>query len=165
VDNTIGTAYADAIRPQLPPRTTLVHAEWPARMEGDERIANAREIIRETVLAGGYDAWWSIESDVFVPRIALERLVPFLDQFHCVHHSYPLRQPEFAHLLAGGFGCSLIRREALAQFGFRKQFGDGVDPLTPNCWHGGEAWFNYRVLRHGWATCDLHNVVPGIRHV
>jgi hypothetical protein len=133
------------------------------RAEGTYRISLAREEIRKKILEGGYDAWFSLESDVFVPSNAIKELLRFIFKFHAVHHSYPFRQPEWAGLNAQGFGCSLIQREALEKFGFADAYGN-VDPLVPDCWQGPEAWFNYRVLRNGWRVCDLHGVIKGIEH-
>jgi hypothetical protein len=139
------------------------HIEIDPTVDPGEKIARSREIIRERVIEDNYDYWFSLESDLFVPQNALDELLRFGDEFHAVHHSYPNRIPEWKNLLAQGFGCSLIKREALEKYGFLKEYGS-VDPLTPNCWHGGEAWFNYRLMRNGWKFCDLHNVIKGIEH-
>ena len=160
VDNSIGLDYKAKVESLSSYETA--HIDLDATKVDDERISYAREIIRQRVIDGGYDYWFSLESDLFVPANTLDELLRFGDEFHAVHHSYPSRYN--AYDIQTGFGCSLIKRETLEKFGFLLQFGE-IDDKMPNCWHGNEAWFNYRIMRNGWKFCDLHGVVQGIKHI
>lgn len=160
VDNSIRLDYIDSVKAITSYETQKIEVYEAANAE--ERIALSRDIIRQKVIDENYDYWFSLESDIFVPSNTLDELLRFGNEFHAIHHSYPSRHNSYD--IQMGFGCSLIKREALVEFGFTLQYGK-LDPLMSKCYHGGEAWFNHRIVRNGWKFCDLHGVVKGIKHI
>ena len=106
-------------------------------------------------LAGGYDALFTVESDVIVPPDALEKLAaveadivygvyafrrggPVLNITHPVtYQSYSAHQSEWRRLFGQviecsglGYGCTLIRRSVLERHEIRSENDDGGDSDT-----------------------------------
>jgi hypothetical protein len=146
---------------------TVVHIDI-ASLDRDERLANAREEIREYVVDNNYDYWFSLESDVFVsggdiaPSGAVAELLKYTPEFDGVHHSVESRADSYDDF-SWGFDLSLISKATLEEFTFLLEFGE-VDPLMPLCWHGGESWFNRRMYRAGYKFLYLYGVI-GTNHI
>lgn len=154
VDNSDSTAYINTLDSSS---YEVYHIEVDSQANQDERISRSREVIRQRVIDENYDYWFSLESDVFVPSNTITELLRFGDEFHAVHHCYPSRY-NIDESIVGGFGCSLIKKEALEEFGFLLEYGK-IDSLNPNCWHGSEEWFNTRIFRNGWKYCILNGIL------
>src|SRR3989344_9553071 len=57
----------------------IKHLNLPPDQEKYERLARSREAIRQEVLSGGYDAWFSWETDQIIPTDALSKLILLLE--------------------------------------------------------------------------------------
>lgn len=104
----------------------------------DDRLAQSREVIRQTVLTQDYDAWCSLECDVIAPPDALSKLVGLLEDNWMVSHTYPARKNPAA--VNEQLGIALIRRSALEKYGFIDAYGY-VNPKQPKSWYGSDVWF------------------------
>ena len=104
----------------------------------DERLARAREVVRQKMLSGDYDAWCSLECDVVVPPDALTKLVSLIDDYWMICHTYPARGNPNA--INAQFGISLVKRKVLEKYTFIKGYGF-VNPFRPDSWYGSDVWF------------------------
>lgn len=166
VDNSNGTAYGEKVKGYCEKyglkNYEVKHIEIEPQYGADERINKSREVIREKVLKEGYDAWCTLECDTIVPPEGLTQLVELIGDFWMVNHVYPNR--DNSNDVNVDFGFSLVKKIALIDHGFLLQFGY-IDPLMPNCWHGGERWFMRRVVRSGGKYIDVYGVIQGIQHL
>ena len=123
----------------------------------DERIAKSRELIRREILDDDYDAWFTLECDQIVPENTVEELVRLLGtEYQMVNHnSWAREKPDNPNT---DFGCSLIKRKLLEEYGFLLQY-------PQDCWHGGENWFKMRVLRGGHKYIEVYGVIVPILHL
>ena len=161
VDNSIGTSYADDLRLTTGYRTLHIDVDTG---DPEERVGIAEEKIREIILNEGYDYWFAWDCDILLPSYALKELVKFCEEFDVVLHAYPDRVGAGQYNVGGRFGCALIKRNVLAQYGFLLQYGE-IDPLNPNCWHGTEPWFLRRVIRGGGKYVELYGLIRPIVHL
>lgn len=116
----------------------IIHIEIPTDANLDERLSKAREVIRQEILRGNYDAWFSWESDVLAPPETIKKLVDLLGDNWMVSHIYPARDnPE-------GFnqelGLTLISRSALEKIGFINEFGF-IDKDMPDVYFSSDSRF------------------------
>lgn len=144
-------------------RYRLVHIDVGNHAVLDERLAQSREIIRQEVLAKGYDAWCSLECDVIAPPDALSKLVALLDDYWMVSHGYPSRgNPNGTN---AELGIALVTRGALEKIDFIHQYGF-VDPLRPDCNYGNDVWFIRRIDRQsGGKYIHVYGVITPIYHL
>lgn len=140
----------------------LAHVDVDQGLYVDGKISYAREIIRQEVLTKGYDAWCSLECDVIAPPNALNELVRLIGDYLEINHHYPSR--ENPDEIMGGFGLSLIKKEALLKYGFINEYGF-CDPEMPDCFQGGESWFMRRILRNGGKYINLSGIIKPIYHL
>ncbi len=140
----------------------LVHIDINQESNINEKISQAREIIRQEILTKGYDAWCTLECDVIAPPNALDELVRLIGDFDEVNHSYPCRENPYEDNY--DFGLSLIKREPIEKYGFIGQYGF-CDPIMPKCYHGGERWFMRKVLRGGGSFIDVFGAISPVYHL
>jgi len=163
VDNSPGLEYSEYLKTITPKniKTTVVHIDIPYT-DPEERVGVAREEIRKKVISGGFDWWFSWESDVIAPPDSLDNLLKYTNEFKLIHHTSPSRyDPDDS---GNSFGLSLVHRDLLEKFGFVLEWG-AVDSLMPNCYHGVDSWFNRRVMRSGEGYIELYGVVRPIYHL
>ncbi len=127
-------------------RYKLVHIDVDKDAVLDERLAQAREVIRREVLDNGYDAWFSLECDVIAPPHALTKLIAVIDDYWMVSHGYPARGNPNA--MNAELGISLIKRTVLLKYSFINGYGF-ADPLRPDRQYGGDVWFIKQIDRSG----------------
>lgn len=141
----------------------IKHLELPPEQGRFERFARCREIIRQEILSGGYDTWFSWESDQLIPTNALDKLVKLMQDgnFVIVDHNCWMRGHPGAYCV--DFGVSLIARKALKKYSFLLKFG--TDPEMPSTWEPGEAWFKKRVLRDGGSCIEVEGLIKPIYHL
>lgn len=155
VDSSLGVEYMKKVEGYLAKYGVtdyqLKHIEIPEFQSGDERMGRSREIIRQEILSGDYDAWFSWECDQITPPDALGRLVRIMKDgnYMMVSHN-PLTKKVLAEP-NNNFGCTLIRKDALKKYGFLLEYPD-----MPDCWHGGEAWFKTRLLEDGGRYIEIN---------
>jgi hypothetical protein len=77
--------------------------------EDEYRRMHSREWIREKIIESGADVWLSWECDIIVEDGALEKLVPFLQQFDIITSTYPNRGEDPDKSMGGGIGFALIQ--------------------------------------------------------
>lgn len=131
------------------PHYKIVHVAIPEDAHLEERLALAREVIREEVLKGGYDYWYSLECDVIVPPDALSKLTGAIDDYWMISHGYPARtSPRDLNV---EFGTALIKRIALG----KQQFLN----------HTGEAWFKTGILKNGGKYLNIFGLISPILHL
>ena len=141
----------------------IKHLNLPPDQEKYERLARSREAIRQEVLSGGYDAWFSWETDQIIPADALEKLTPLLakDFTKMVSHNNWTRQiPDLPNY---DFGCTLIKRECLEKYSFILKFGS--DPQMPATYEPSEAWFRTQILRDGGGYLEVQGLISPIYHL
>lgn len=120
----------------------LLHIDISQDMVLDERLARSREIIRQKVLTGGYDVWFSLECDIIVPSDALSKLICLVDDYPVVSHVYPGRgNPD---QINQQLGVTLVNRQVLEKYSFAKGYGY-INPKRPDSWYGSDVWFMRQV--------------------
>jgi hypothetical protein len=139
------------------------HLNLPPAQEKYERLARSREAIRQEVLSGGYDAWFSWETDQIIPEDALEKLIPLLkkDYVKIVSHNNWTRQ--IPNIPNYDFGCALIKRGCLEKYSFILEFGS--DPEMPSTYEPSEEWFRKQVLRDGGYYLEIRGLIDPILHL
>lgn len=167
VDNSPGLEYVEKVKGYLAKygikNYKIEHLALPPEQGVFERVARSREIIRQEILAHGYNAWFSWECDQLIPTHALNELVRMMkagDFMIVAHNSWSHEvspQPNF------DFGVALISREALEKYSFILDFG--TDPDMPDTWEPGEAWLRHRVLRDGGSYIEVDGVIDPIDHL
>ena len=131
--------------------------------ENEYRLACSREAIRNKILNGNYNYWFSWECDIILPFNALNILISYMGKFDVVSHCYPSREEKDTEV--GGIGCSMFKREILECFNFLEGGGYAMcDPLKPNCYHSGDSWLITRILRRGYKMVEFHNLLE-MRHL
>lgn len=167
VDNSLGPDYAQKLARACQncgiKNYVIKHLELPADQGKFERVAQCREIIRQAVLAGDYDAWFSWECDQIIPNNALAELERMLisEKLMMVNHNGWTK--EDSDLPNFDWGVSLIKRQALEKYGFLLEFG--TDPDMPTTWEPGERWFKDRILRGGDGFIEVVGVIQPIYHL
>src|SRR3989344_6126206 len=130
----------------------------------DERIGRSIEIIRQEILAEGYDAWFSWECDQLIPNNALGKLIKMMESgnFMIASHNTRVRENP-GQVLDELFGTTLIKREVFKKHGFLLEFG--TNPEMPDTWEPGEKWFKKQVLRDGGSTIEADGVLKPVYHL
>lgn len=164
VDNSPGLDYVEKVRSYCAKfgiiNYKIEHLEISQGQPPSEKIGRSREIIRQEVLSGDYDAWFSWESDQIIPIDTLTRLVKIMEA-----GNYMMIHPNsWDRVLPGepeaDFGVCLIRRQCLEKFGFLLEYPD-----MPDCWYGGEAWFKKQVLKDGGNYIEIYGLINPIYHL
>jgi len=169
VDNSPDSSYLEVVRGYCKKHGVdnykLVHIEVNQECGIDERVARAREVVRQEVLSKGYDAWFTWECDQLIPNTALDDLIRLMEygDFMMVHPNSWAR--EIPSQTNTDFGCSLVKRECLEKYGFLLEYGKVNDPDMMDCWHGGESWFKKRVLMGGGNYIEVYGVINPIYHL
>jgi len=167
VDNSTGPAYIKKVRQYCKKHTLhpkIIHLELPHTQGRYERVARCREAIRQEVLSGGYDAWFSWETDQIIPTDALSKLIPLLEAKNFVkivsHNNWTRQIPNLPNY---DFGCTLIKRECLEKYSFILKFGS--DPQMPATYEPSEAWFRKQVIRDGGCYLEVQGLINPIYHL
>lgn len=165
VDNSPGTEYMKKVKGYLAKygitNYKIIHIDFDQGMsvdEKDQRIERSQEIIRQEVLSGGYDAWFSWECDQIIPTDALDKLVGLMqagDFMIVAHNGWARNNSEEFN---PDMGVALIKSEALKKHGFIQKRGLAH-------WQGGEQWFKERVFRSGGNYIDVYGVISPIHHL
>jgi len=122
----------------------VIKNEW--HKYARDRIETSRNIVRDYCLAGGYDYLFSVDSDIFLRRDELLRLLSYNKKFICAPYAIKkncpnpvevlcvqnikngkrqfygfsmLHHPEPVEVTGCGMGCVLIHREILEKVKFR----------------------------------------------
>ena len=142
VDNSEGPEYAEKVRAL---GYYVIKNRWYKYVR--DRITTSRNILRSTVICNSYDYLFTVDSDIFLRRSELLRLLsyekkvvlapysimkncPEPKEVLCVQMLLPdgkpcfytpamIGHPELIMIHAGGIGCSLIHREVLEKIEFR----------------------------------------------
>lgn len=176
VDNTVGTDYLEVVKGYCAKYALtnykLEHIEIPQGHNADERIGRAREIVRNKVIDGNYDAWFSWECDQIIPVDALDKLINLaqsivfkgmqLDGYDLVSHNSWGRRSAGVDDTNTDFGVTLIGRRVLEKYSFLLE-NEKDDPR--DCWHGGEEWFRKRILKGGGRYLHVYGVINPIYHL
>lgn len=164
VDNSPGLEYVKKVKEYCKKyglkNYKIEHLEIWQENGADERIGRSREIIRQNFLAHDYDAWFSWECDQLIPTDALNTLVKFMVNGNYAmisHNSWTRGDPDQA---LAAFGCTLIRRDCLENFGFLLEYQN-----MQNCWHAGETRFKNQVLKAGGKYIEVYGVIQPIYHL
>jgi len=131
--------------------------------EYHERIARSREVIRQEIISGGYDAWFSWECDQIIPNNALDKLTKMMKagDFMMVNHNNWVRG--LPTIVNTDLGVSLVKKECLEKYSFLLQFG--TDPDMPHNWRFGEPWLKMQVLRDGGSFIEVQGVINPVYHL
>lgn len=127
-----------------------------------ERVARSQELIRQFVLKGDYDAWFSWECDQIIPTNALDKLIEIMrmGNFMMVNHNcWDKNVPDG---LCFDWGITLVSREYFKKYSFLLEFG--TEP-EPDSWYNAQAWYRKRLKRDGSPFIDLSGVISPILHL
>ncbi|MBF8249471.1 MAG: hypothetical protein HW400_72 [Candidatus Levybacteria bacterium] len=167
VDNSLNTAYIEKVKKYCEKykitNYKIKHIKLPPDRERYERMARAREVIRQEFLSKDYDAWFSWESDIIIPTDTLGKLVKLMKagDFSVVDHNCWMRG--FPSAYCTDFGIALVARKALGKYSFILEFG--TDPEMPKTYEPSEAWFKARVLGGGGKCIEVDNLIRPITHL
>jgi len=127
-----------------------------------ERVANSHEIIRQFVLSGDYDAWFSWECDQIIPLNALDKLIEVMKtgNFAMVNHNCWDKNVEDG--LCFDWGVTLVNREYLKKYGFLLEFGKEPEPTS---WYNAQIWYRQRMIKDKVPFIDLCGVISPILHL
>ena len=85
VDNSHGLTYVNRVRDYCKKyhikKYNMIHLDLnqdPSALGIDIRIEKSEEVIRQQVLSGGYDAWFSWECDQLIPKDALSKSIKLM---------------------------------------------------------------------------------------
>jgi hypothetical protein len=164
VDNSPDEKYMESVRGYCEKigikDYNLEHIDVHQENGADERIGRSREVIRQEILHGDYDAWFTWECDQIIPPDSLKKLVKLME-----NGNYQMVLPNtWAREVSGepnaNFGCALVRRECLEKYGFLLEYPD-----MPNSWHGGEVWFKKQVLKGGGNYIEVYGMIDPVHHL
>src|SRR3989344_2263816 len=167
VDNSPGLDYMEKVKDYCEKygikKYKIEHLELPQEMEFHEKVARAREIIRDKMIKSDYDAWFSWESDQIIPADALGKLIKMMGSgnFMMVNNNNWIRQ--FPEISNTNLGISLIKKECLEKYSFILQFG--TDPDMPHSWKFGDPWLKMQVLRDGGRIAEVQGVLNHVYHL
>lgn len=166
VDNSPGTEYMKKVDMYCGnhgiTNYKIIHLELPMEQGKHERVARAREIIRQYFLKHDYDAWFVWECDQIIPVNTLDNLIKIMKQENYLMVNPNKWAREDATVPNTDFGVCLIKREALEKHNFILEFNN---PETPDTWETGEAWFKTQVLKSGGSYVDVYGVIDPIYHL
>ena len=164
VDNSVGLDYVKKIKGHCKKyrikQYQIKHIDIPQFQSTDEKIGRSREVIRQEILSGDYDAWFSWESDQIIPANSLDKLVKIMTagNYAMVHLNSWSRNQSPSPI--ADFGCCLIHRWCLEKYGFLLEYPDMRD-----CWHGGETWLKKQVLKGGGSYIEIYGIINPIYHL
>ena len=168
VDNSLGLTYVEQVKDYCKKyhlrKYRIIHLDLnqdPSALGIDIRIEKSAEVIRQQVLSGGYDAWFSWECDQLIPKDALDKLVKLMKSgnFMIVAHNSWYRNG------AAGFnfdmGCTLISRECLEQYCLSPQ----TNSNKINRWQGKPEKYKDRVASYGGSSLEVTGLIDPIYHL
>ena len=164
VDNSPGTDYVKKVKSYCKKygikNYKIKHIEVHQANGPDERIGRSREVIRQEILSGDYNAWFSWECDQIIPTNTVDILIKMMQagKYMMVHPNSWSR--EVPGQVNASFGCCLINRKALEKYGFLLEY-----PGMPNCWHGGDVWFKKQVINGGGSYIEIYGIIKPILHL
>ncbi len=164
VDNSPGLEYLEKVKGYCKKLGMddykIKHIDVHQENGADERIGRSREVIRQELLAGNYQAWFTWECDQIIPVDTLSKLVKIMEagEYQMIYPNSWAR--EIPTELNANFGCSLIHRVCLEKHGFLLEYPD-----MPDCWHGNEVWFKKQVLKGGGNYIEIYGTIGPIEHL
>lgn len=168
VDNSPGLNYLEKVKGYCQKygitNYRIKHFEINQLQLGGEKIGRSREIIRQEVLAGSYDAWFSWESDQIIPPTALGKLVELMrgGKFSMViHNSWDRERPGEPTFY---FGIALINKDPLKKYSFLLDSYTS-DPDMNYTWYRAEEWFKKQVRRDGGNYIEVCGLIKPIYHL
>lgn len=160
VDNSPGSQYMEKVGAYCAKHGItnykIIHLELPAQQGKYERIARAREVIRQYLLDHEYDAWFTWECDQIIPTNTLDKLIEIMKSGNYLMVNPNKWAREDPSIPNTDFGCCLIKREALQTYDF-------LNP--PGNWETSEARFKTHVLQSGGSYMDMYGVIDPIYHL
>ena len=158
VDNSPNTDYLETVKGYCAKHGIcnykITHLDFNQGMNADEkdlRIEKSQEIIRQEILAQGYDAWFSWEVDQTIPINTLNILVTLMKARNYALVSHNPLSKEISRENETPFGCDLIHKNTLKRYGFLVGYPD-----MPNCWYDHDVWFKKRLNRDGGRQVEIN---------
>ena len=150
VDNSGDDVFAWSWGDQIP----ITHIVTDQRPElWLERICRSMQEIQRRFLAGSYQWWMNIESDVLPPANVIETLMDYgRAGADWVSHCYPTRSG--SDTLQHGIGCSLLSRRLMTDFDW------GLASDSPDA----ELWSWVRRRPYTYRTVELYDVME-VQHL
>lgn len=133
----------------------LIHIDCDQGMTKDiqdRRIEKSQEFIRQEVLSGDYDAWFSWECDQLIPTNALGKLVKLIKIGNIMviaHNSWARNYSTHSNF---DMGCTLITRQCLKKYGFLQK-------------EGKHDFYKIRVLEGGGNFVEVRGLISPIYHL
>lgn len=158
VDSSTDFSYMEIVKGYLKKydikNCELIHIDIPQFQPMAEKTGRSWEVIRQKVLTGGYDAWFSWSSDRIIPTDTLNKLMDIMraGNYTMVHPNSESRSNSFEPNV--DFGVCLIGRWCLERYGFSLD-----EPGMPDCWAQSETWFKKQVLKGGGSYIELYGVI------
>jgi hypothetical protein len=159
VDSSPSSEYIERIRYKLPKEQNITTVHIDVQTQNlDERLAFSHEAIRQKVLDGGFDWYFSWEQNLVIPQHSLDKMLEY-SNFSVIHHNHPsVNDPDIS---GDSLGISLINRSVLQEFGFVLT-PNAADSTIPSAYHGVNRWFNRRVFESGRPLVKLYDVLKPI---
>lgn len=162
VDNSPGLDYAEKVKGYLEKHGIknykIQHLDFSQGMsllEKCERIEASQKFIREYVLSGDYDVWFSWECDQIIPANSLNELIKVMraGNFMVVAHNSWTRGSSVLYNM--DMGVTLISRQSLEKHHWQ---GEGEELLfKERVYQGGGSYANvYGLLRPVFHLDDRH---------
>lgn len=168
VDNSPGLKYVEKVKGYCKKygitNYQIRHLEINDQQLAAEKIGRSREIIREEILAKGYDAWFSWESDQIIPINTLDKLVDLMQKGNfsmVVHNSWDRENPSTPTFY---FGIALIGRGPLEKYSFLIDKYTS-DPDMNFTWYRAEEWFKKQIRRDGGNYIEVCGITGPIYHL
>lgn len=156
VDNSPDANYVQVIRSYCAKykidNYEIEHIEVDQNLNPLIRVAKSQEVIRQKVISGNYDYWFSLECDQIVPENTLSRLIQLLNSgnFMAVAHNSWARWN--SDRVNTDMGVTLIKKEALKNNWFLQDLS--IYERCPD-----------RINRLGGACIEVFGVINPIEHL
>jgi hypothetical protein len=173
VDNSPGTQYVERVKNYCikyeldPKRTQIKHVEIVQKLTQKKRWALAieisQEIIRQEVLSGNYDAWFSWECDQIIPLNSLDRLIEIMQKCKStmvVHTSHNRIDPS---QFEADMGVTLTKAEILKNVQFLPTRNGKISQDLRDMENS--SMLKEKVLSAGGNYVELYGVISPIYHL
>lgn len=170
IDNSPNLSYVEKVKKYCKKygarNYEIKHLDFDKKASVDMKIEYSQETIRQYVLAGNYDAWFSWECDQIIPTDALNNLVNIMvegDYMMVVHDSKSRLDPEITNT---NMGITLIRRDCLLKNYFLPERNGKISLNSKDFYNIHDPTvFKKRVLESGGNYSEVFGIIKPIYHL
>lgn len=171
VDNSPGPEYVERVKDCCTKcgikNYKVEHLEISKEIPRELRIEMGQERIREEIISGGYDAWFSWESDIIIQANALNELVKMSQAgVMMVIHNYWMRVEPTS--IDNDIGIALVRKECFDLEENWFSLKDGPDAVIgdPDFWQKYEAGsLKDRLFDGGGNYIEVYGLIDPVYHL